>query len=349
VGTSERNERNRGKEMRFMRRIIMALILASLVAFAVGGAAWVLVAPPAKAAFPGQNGRIVFYREDSDGFVQTWVADKNLSDQEQLTSKSADSGWAVWKPGGAKLTFDSNRADPDPTDGRAIYDIFKMSPDGTGVVKLTDSKAFNGDSGWSPNGKRIAFESDRRHHQERTEIYVMNADGTNVRRVSTLPEGAQGDFAPRFSPDGTKLVFTRYRGDTKPAALFTIRIDGSGLRRLTPWSNGAGDADWSPGGKKLVFEANPNNKCRGDVYTVDSDGQHLKNITDNRCEGGIADPVWSPNGHKILFSQAREFSGGFGFGLATMNPDGSARHFILPNPTTNPDKEMHQPDWESVR
>jgi hypothetical protein len=101
LGTSEPNDTNRGKEMRFMRRIIMALILASLVAFAVGGAAWVLVAPPsAKAAFPGQNGRIVFYREDSDGFAQTWVADKDLSNQEQLTSKSADSGWAVWKPGG---------------------------------------------------------------------------------------------------------------------------------------------------------------------------------------------------------------------------------------------------------
>jgi hypothetical protein len=97
LGTSEPNDTNRGKEMRFMRRIIMALILACLVAFAVGGAAWVLVAPPAKAAFPGQNGRIVFYREDSDGFAQTWVADKDLSNQVKLTSESVDSGWAVWK------------------------------------------------------------------------------------------------------------------------------------------------------------------------------------------------------------------------------------------------------------
>src|SRR5215203_2812039 len=105
--------------MRFMRRIIMALMLAGLVAFAVAGAAWVLVAPPpAKAAFPGQNSRLVFWRLDSAGFVQTWVADKDLSDQAQLTSESADSGWAVWKPGGAKLAFDSDRADPDPTDAR---------------------------------------------------------------------------------------------------------------------------------------------------------------------------------------------------------------------------------------
>jgi Tol biopolymer transport system component len=329
-----------------VRRIIMALILASLVAFAMAGAAWVLVAPPAKAEFPGKNGRIAFMKQDSAEHWQTWVANKDLSNQVKLTKASADSGWAVWKPGGAKLAFDSNRADPDPNDQNAINDIFKMNPDGTGVVKLTDSKSFDGDAGWSPDGRKIAFESDRRNGAERAEIYVMNADGTNVRRVSTLPEGAQADSAPRFSPDGTKLVFTRFRGDPKPAALFTIRIDGSGLRRLTPWNNGAGDADWAPNGKKLVFEANPNN-CYGDVYTVDSDGQHLKNITDNRCDGGIADPVWSPDGKKILFQQARATEGGFGFGLATMKPDGTDRHFILPNPVTNPE-EMHQVDWESV-
>jgi Tol biopolymer transport system component len=351
LGTSEPNDTNRGKEMRFMRRIIMALILASLVAFAVGGAAWVLVAPPAKAAFPGQNGRIVFYREDSDGFAQTWVADKDLSNQVKLTSESADSGWAVWKPGGAKLAFESNRADPDPTDRNAINDIFTMNPDGSGVVKLTHSEDVSDAAAWSPDGSQIAFGSDRRNGAWRREIYVMDADGSNVRRVSTLPANAELDTAPRFSPDGRRLVFTRYINESAPvrSALFTVRVDGGGLKQLTPWGNGAGDADWSPSGKKLVFEANPNNRCYGDVYTVDSDGQHLKNITDNRCDGGIADPVWSPNGHKILFSQAREFSGGFGFGLATMNPDGSARHFILPNPTTNPDKEMHQPDWESVR
>jgi|ERR671911_43265 Tol biopolymer transport system component len=130
-----------------MRRSIMALMLASLVAFAVGGAAWDLVTPPAKAAFPGQNGRIVFHRQDSNGLRQIWVADKDLLDQVQLTSGSAESGWAVWKPGGATLAFDSNRADPDPTDARAINDIFKMNPDGTGVVKLTHSNFFDSGPG----------------------------------------------------------------------------------------------------------------------------------------------------------------------------------------------------------
>ena len=327
-----------------MKRIIVAFALSALVVSAVVAAAWVLVAPPARAEFPGQNGRIAFMRQDANGFWQTWVADKDLSNQHKLTSTQADSGWAVWKPGGAKLAFDSNRADPNPNDSNAIEDIFKMNPDGTGVVKLTDSESFNGSPGWSPDRKKITFASDRRNHQGRGEIYVMDSDGTNVRRLTTLPSNAIYEDAPRFSPDGRRIVFNRYITDPGRSALFTVRVDGGGLKQLTPWGNGASDGDYSPDGKKIVFEAYPNKSCCGEIYTVDSDGRHLTNLTDNRRHAGSADPVWSPNGKKILFLSAHEEGGEFGVGLATMNPDGTDRHHILANP-----KEMHQPDWESVR
>jgi len=172
----------------------------------------------------------------------------------------------------------------------------------------------------------------------------MDADGSNVRRVSTLPEKAEFDTAPRFSPDGRRLVFTRYIIDPGRAALFTVRVDGGGLKQLTAWGNGAGDADWSPEGKKIVFEAYPDLGSRGEVFTIDADGQQLTNLTDNeRSGGGSSDPVWSPDGTKILFLSAHYFSSESGIGLATMNPDGKDRHFISPNP-----EEMHQPDWESA-
>jgi Tol biopolymer transport system component len=322
-----------------MRRIIVKVMLASLVAVAVAGGAWVLGTPsPASAEFTGKNGRIAFMKQDSAEHWQIWVANQDLKNQVKLTSESADSGWAVWKPGGAKLAFDS--------DG----DIFKMNPDGTGVVNLTDSDSFDADAGWSPNGKRIAFDSDRRNHQGRQEIYTMAADGTDVHRVSTLPAKAEFDLAPRFSPDGKRLVFTRYKMDPELSALFTIRIDGSGLRQLTPWGNGAGDADWAPDGNKIVFEANPekgatNKGCHGEIYTVDPDGQHLTNLTDNHCFAGAHEPVWSPDGTKILFLSAHAEDGEFGIALATMNTDGTERHFITPNPGED---QMHQPDWESV-
>src|SRR5215203_2609479 len=287
---------------------------------------------------------IAFMKEDADGVWQTWVANKDLSDQVKLTSGSADSGWAVWKPGGAKLAFASNRADPDPDDSNAISDIFTMNPDGSGIVKLTHSEDVSETTGWSPDGKKIAFDSDRRNGALRSDIYVMDADGSHVRRVSTLPEKAEYDYAPQFSPDGRRLVFTRYIDEEIPirAALFTVRVaDGGGLKQLTPWGMGAGDADWSPDGTKIVFEASPEASSHGDIFTIDADdGQHLTNLTHNeRSGGGSADPLWSADGTKILFGSEHSFSGESGIGLATMNPDGTDRHFISSNP-----EEVHQPD-----
>ena len=76
---------------------------------------------------------------------------------------------------------------------------------------------------------------------------------------------------------------------------------------------------------------------------MDADGRHLENITHNDGHGGARDPVWSPNGKKILFGQGQVVHHVFKDGLATMRPDGSKRAFLSRHP-----KEEHQEDWESI-
>ena len=337
-GGGEPKAKVRRRAVLFLR--VTTLVLAVMALASCGGGSQQTNTPA------NSTPSLVFMKEDSDGVWQTWVANKDLSDQVKLTSESSDSGWAVWKPGGAKLAFESNHTDPDPDDSNAINDIFTMNPDGSGIVKLTHSDDVSDTPAWSPDGKKIAFGSDRQDGAWRREIHVMDADGTNVRRVTTLPEKAEVDTAPRFSPDGRRLVFTRYISEENPieSALFTVRVDGGGLKQLTPWANGAGDADWSPVGNKIVFEASPDATSHGDIFTIDADnGQQLTNLTDNESSGGgSSDPVWSPDGKKILFLSEHYFSGEGGIGLATMNPDGTDRHFISSDP-----EEMHQPDWES--
>jgi Tol biopolymer transport system component len=301
-----------------------------------------VLTPLGGATSPGRDGRIAYMLKDGADHWQVWVASSRLTNPKKLTNGAADSGWAVWSPDGKTLVFDSNRSDPDPNDADVINDVFSVRPDGTDVTMLTDSKGLSGEPAWSPDGALIAMEADRGDRAHGEGIYVINADGTNPRRVTVPPTGSE-DGKPRFSPSGKQLVFTRFRGKdlAEKAAVFTVSLDGTHLRRLTTFAIHADDLDWSPDGKRIVFDGYPNSGAYGHIYVIDTTGRHLRNLTPGKT--GSADPVWSPDGKTILFLDNRVLGGRGRTGLATMKPDGSAERFIS---TRN--AELHQPDWESV-
>lgn len=297
------------------------------------------------ATSPGRNGRIAYMVKDSQGHWQIWVANGDLSSAKKLSHGRYDSGWAVWAPSGKQFAFDSNRTDPTPNDSHQVNDVFVMNTDGTGVKKLTDSKGISGDAAWSPKGSLIAFDADRGNPKGFSAIYVIRPNGRGLRTL-THPRPPMSDYKPRFSPDGTHVVFIRERGtaDFGPAALFTMHVDGSHLHRLTPFSLHADDSDWSPEGKRIVFDGYLSPSAYGDIYAVDATGGSAVNLTRNPAgEAGSADPAWSPDGTRILFLDNRVLNGVPRTGLATMNPDGSDRHFL-----SSKNIEAHEADWESV-
>jgi Tol biopolymer transport system component len=300
-----------------------------------------LLPAPAGATPPGRDGRIAYMLKDPAGHWQIWVSRSRLRNAEQLTRGDYDSGWAVWSPNGKHLAFDSNRAHHAPN-SKHVNDIFVMRPDGSGVEKLTNSRAASGDAAWSPDGRLIAFDSDRGNREGYNAIYVMNANGGKIRRI-TKPAPPLSDYEPRFSPDGAQLVFSRARGtaENAPAAVFTVHLDGKGLHQLTSYSLRVGATDWSPDGSRIVFEGYPNGPY-GDIYVVDASGGAPANVTHDTT--GQADPVWSPDGQRILFLDNGFVNGVGRTGLAIMSPNGSNRHFI-----SSKNAEAHQPDWESVR
>jgi Tol biopolymer transport system component len=116
-------------------------------------------------------------------------------------------------------------------------ELFRVGVGGTGTKRLTftaGSDGVLGDDGmpdFSPDGKRIAFTSNRDRNGE---VYVMNADGSRQRRLTRKPGD---DFSPRFSPDGTRIAFTAL-----PGSVYLVNADGTGLRRLTAGT----DPDWRP-------------------------------------------------------------------------------------------------------
>jgi len=318
-------------------------IIVTVGALIAAAALTATFATASHATSPGKNGRIAYMVKDHAGHWQIWVASSGLSGAKKLTRGHYDSGWAVWSPNGKRLVFDSDRTDRKPHDSQHVNDVFVMRPDGTGLKKLTDSKGISGDASWSPDGRLIAFDADRGNRKGFCAIYVIPANGGKLRKL-TDPRRPQSDYKPRFSPDGTHLVFIREHGTANfgPAAIFTMRLDGSQLHRLTPYSLHADDTDWSPDGKRIVFDGYPGSEAYGDIYVVNANSGNVVNLT--RDTDGQADPAWSPNRTKILFLDNRLVNGVGRTGLATMNPDGTQRQFL-----SSENIEAHQPDWESVR
>jgi TolB protein len=289
------------------------------------------MSPAVAANASEKNCPITFTREDDDGFFQTWTARADLSHARQLTDLQASSGWSVWSP-----------------DDFVVNDIFTMKPNGRGIVKLTDSTGFSGDAAYSPDGRKIAFEADLGEYPALQGIYVMDAkDGRHKRRVTAIPGDGYFDNGPRFSPDGRWLVFTRFftpPGEAERSDLYVVRLDGTGLRRITPRGMHPGDADWSPDGKMIVFEADLING-RGDSWLVRPDGSGLRNLTFRPAEpghwDGFSDPVFSPDGRFVLLIHGLHFDdGSVTGGLATIRVDGTELRYVGDGLGLE-----HQPDW----
>jgi TolB protein len=141
---------------------------------------------------------------------------------------------------------------------------------------------------WSRDGGRIAFTSVLRGG-----LFVMNADGSGLRRVTRSPTL---DLQPAWSPDGRRLVFARtVRGYREE--IFVIGVDGRGLRRLT-WNRGQDlEPDWAPNGKRIAWSFTGREKFEQPrTFTMNPDGR----VKRFRLSGGSAD--WSPNGRRFVFT-----------------------------------------------
>ncbi len=165
------------------------------------------------------------------------------------------------------------------------------------LTKLTNIE--NAYPDWSPDGKRIVFQSNR---SGKFQIYVMNADGTNVVRL-TANESV--DVGPHFSPDGSKIVFCSDRAGSRD--IYVMNADGSDQKRLTQFGADTAHPNWSPDGWRIIFCSNKDTPDRKldwwdqfhDIFTMRSDGSDLKRITDDHTVCTF--PAYSPDGKKIAF------------------------------------------------
>ncbi len=216
----------------------------------------------------------------------------------RLTENGYMDVYPSWSPDNLMIAYLSWPGD--------TLDIYVMDADGGNQRLLYDSGFHDADLHWV--GDKIAFTCN-------SQIWIMEEDGTGATRLTDPPRAGEwgeavlpfGDYDPRISPDGERIVFERMVDDSSPHGnydLFVIDSDGSNEERLTDsgWTQGL--AVWSPSGDRIVYSvAAVDGEGRYDIYVMNGDGSQIRDLTSQHFPPVFLarEPVFSVDGSKIFF------------------------------------------------
>ncbi len=276
---------------------------------------------------------VIFQAEEKDGgnpFYQIFTMDLARKEARRVSPGVGKTTCSYFAPDGKKIVFASTHADPDAKKKQAdeytlrqeeaksgkrrgyrwdfdsTMTIYEANPDGTDLKPLTKAKGYNAEGSYSADGKRIVFCSNR-DGEENFELYVMDADGKNVRKLTNAPKCYNG--GPFFSPDGKKVIF---RSDRKKAGflqIYVINADGTGEQALTDnpdWVHWA--PYWYKDGKHILYTAadqgNPTARPNFYLYWMNIETGKKTRIT--FAPGQDVLPVFSPDYKKVMWTSTRD-------------------------------------------
>jgi TolB protein len=289
-------------------------------------------ATTAQATFPGENGRIVFASDRQSGVYQLYSMQDGGSGVRRLTFlPHVLTVFPSWSPDGAAIAFEGdspkgtrdselftvamgsgrihqltrNRGlDADPAwspDGRWLTfchaatqtgapDVYVMRRDGSHIRRLTSNLASDCEPQWSPDGRWIAFASDRAGGS-RSAIYLTKPSGGGAHRVTPLRLDS-GD--PNWRPDGRQLAFESHVSSPH-SSIYTIGLDGSGLRRLTAGPHSENDLfpSFSPDGRRITFFSDRTGATH--IWVMYANGTAARDLTRRSTAINFA-PDWGPTG-----------------------------------------------------
>lgn len=281
------------------------------------------------------DGQAVIFQAEEKGdnpFYQQFVMDLKAGSFRRVSPGVGKTTCGYFSPDGKKIIFASSHLDPDAKKHYAVenaqreedakskkrrryswdfdpwMEIFEADLDGGNLKRLTDSKGYDAEGAYSPDGKQIVFCSNR-SGPENLELYVMNADGSNVRKLTNAPGCYNG--GPFFSPDGQKVIFRSDRKKKDHLQLYVINVDGSGEKALTSDDNWVYWAPfWHKDGKHIVYTAadhsDPKSRPNYDVYWMNVETGKTTRLT--FAPGADVLPVFSPDCRRLMWTSSRNGS-----------------------------------------
>lgn len=292
--------------------------------------------------FSADGTKIVFQseREEGNPFYQIYLLDLETGDTERISPGVGKTTCAWIHPDGKRVMFASTHADPTSEelqkaeyaeresgtarkyswDYDAEFEIYEYDLESGEYRNLTNTEGYDAEGAYSPDGKHIVFASNRQAYDGSMseadqkffkldkkfpmEIYLADADGSNVKRL-THADGYDG--GPFFSADSKKICWRRFDRKGLTAEIFTMNVDGSDERQLTRFGAMSWAPFFHPGGEYLIFTTNKHGFDNFELYLVDAAGEK-EPVRVTYTDGFDGLPTFSPDGKTMSWTTNRTSS-----------------------------------------
>jgi Tol biopolymer transport system component len=319
--------------MRSSHLIAVAAVTAAIVLPAQAGAAPAGTIAFHQKTFTDDNSQIYVARADGTSGAVALTTPTSAPDPAACWGGICAAEFPAWSPDGSRVYFGSSWT--------PFFHVWSAAPDGSDPVMEPPNTDFEGAPAISKDGSLIAWDGGNEDGSG-VGIYLRALGSATATRLTTGPSHGF-DSSPDFSPDGTRVVFTRLYESGIRVEIWIVNTDGTGLRRLLSGGRRWGDPHFSPDGSRILVQAYDERANQGrnsNEFTIRPDGSGLTPLTNEPMGSFSFSGDWSPDGKHIAYVHVQR--GDDSLQIRSMDASGNDESLIV---DCDPDIFCDNPSW----